>query len=129
MERTSIHPYPGQLTGALPVAVNARWTEQVLLSVALIATDVSTELAGFWLAYTLRFEASIDWLYQPGVAPLGFYSRLVFLLAPGWLIVFRLFGLYEFKYLFSGMREYARAFNACTLGIMLVVLVVVALVW
>jgi exopolysaccharide biosynthesis polyprenyl glycosylphosphotransferase len=122
MEQTGIHPYPGQLTGALPVAVNARWTEQVLLSVALIATDVSMVLAGFWLAYTLRFQTGVDWLYQPGVAPLGFYSRLVLLLVPVWLIVFRIFGLYEFKYLFSGMREYARAFNACTLGIMLVVL-------
>ena len=122
MEQARIHQYPRQLTGALPIAVNARWTERVLLSVALIATDVSMVLAGFWLAYTLRFEAGVDWLYQPGVAPLGFYTRLVFLLAPAWLIVFRAFGLYEFKHLFSGMREYARVFNACTLGMMLVIL-------
>jgi exopolysaccharide biosynthesis polyprenyl glycosylphosphotransferase len=56
------------------------------------------------------------------MAPVAFYSRLVFFLAPAWLIVFRLFGLYDFKILFNGMHEYARVFNACTLGMMLIIL-------
>jgi exopolysaccharide biosynthesis polyprenyl glycosylphosphotransferase len=115
-------PWSGQLGGALPVAINARWAERLLLFIALIVLDLITVLFGFWLAYTLRFEVGITWFYQHQVAPVDFYSRLVFLLSPAWLIVFRLFGLYEFKILFSGMREYACVFNACTLGMMLIIL-------
>ena len=122
MEQTSIHRYPSQLISPLPVAVNARWTERILLGIVLVATDVLMVLAGFRLAYALRFEAGIDWLYRPEASPLSFYSLLLFLLAPTFLIVFRAFGLYDFKYLFSGMHEYARVFNACTLGTMLIIL-------
>lgn len=112
----------GQLSGALPVAINARWAERLLLAIVLTTIDLIMVVLGFWLAYTLRFEIGLSWFYQHVVAPLDFYSRLVFFLAPAWLIVFRVFGLYDFKILFSGMREYARAFNACTLGMMLVIL-------
>ena len=112
-----------QLSGPLPVAINARWAERLLLSIVLTVTDLMMVLFGFWLAYKLRFDVGIPWFYQPAQSPVYFYSRLVFFLAPGWLVVFWLFGLYDFRYLFSGMREYARIFNACTLGMMLVILV------
>jgi exopolysaccharide biosynthesis polyprenyl glycosylphosphotransferase len=79
-------------------------------------------LVGFWLAYTLRFEIGISLFYQHQVAPVGFYSSLLILLAPVWLIVFRLFRLYDFRILFSGTGEYSRVFNACTLGMMLIIL-------
>jgi exopolysaccharide biosynthesis polyprenyl glycosylphosphotransferase len=116
------HQWSGQLSGALPVAINARWAERLLLSIALTAIDLVMVLFGFWLAFTLRFEVGISWFYQHAVSPLDFYSRLVFLIAPAWLIVFHLFGLYDFKHLFSGMHEYARVFNASTLGMMLIIL-------
>ena len=123
MEDTSVNRWDGNLTGPLPVATNARWAEHILLSIALTAADLFMVLAGFRLAFALRFESSIPWLYQTEVSELGFYSSLVFLLAPIWLIVFRLFGMYDFRYLFAGMHEYSRVLNACTLGIMLVVLI------
>lgn len=122
MEQTDAHQWTGQLRDPSPVAINARWAERLLLSIALTAIDLMAVLVGFWLAYTLRFEAGITWLYEPEASPLVFYSRIVFLLAPAWLILFRLFGLYDFKYLFAGMHEYARAFNACTLGMMFIIL-------
>lgn len=122
MTQASARQWTGQLSGPLPVAINARWAERLLLSIALTVIDLTMVLCGFWLAYTLRFEVGISWFYQHAVSPLDFYSRLVFLLAPAWLIVFSLFGLYDFKHLFSGMREYARVFNACTFGMMLVII-------
>lgn len=122
MTQANAPQWAGQLSGPLPVAINARWAERLLLSIALTVVDLTMVLGGFWLAYTLRFEVGISLFYQHQVSPLDFYSRLVFLLAPAWLIVFWLFGLYDFKYLFSGMHEYARVFNACTLGMMLVIL-------
>jgi exopolysaccharide biosynthesis polyprenyl glycosylphosphotransferase len=79
-------------------------------------------LVGFELAYNLRFEAGINWLYSPAESPFGLYSSLVFVLVPIWLIVFRTFGLYDFKHLFAGMHEYSRAFNACTFGMMTIII-------
>ncbi len=122
MTQANVHPFTGHLTGPLQVAINARWAERLLLSIALVVVDLTTVVLGFRLAYLLRFELGISWFYQHPEAPLDFYSRLVLLLAPAWLLVFRLFGLYDFKNLFSGMREYAQVFNACTLGMMLIIL-------
>jgi len=115
-----IKPY--ELSSSLPVAINARWAERFLLLIGLLIVDLLMVLFGFWLAYLLRFEMSFSWFYQPITLQLYFYRQLAFLLAPIWLIVFALFGLYQFKHLFSGMREYALVFNATTLGMMLLVL-------
>jgi exopolysaccharide biosynthesis polyprenyl glycosylphosphotransferase len=124
MEMTNVEAqdWAGQLSGPLPVAINARWAERLLLLIALSATDLLMVLLGFWLAYMVRFEVGIPWFYHHAESPVYFYTRLVFILAPAWLFVFGLFGLYDFRYLFSGMREYARVLNACTVGMMLVIL-------
>ena len=44
-------PWSGQLNGALPVAINARWAERLLLYIALTVVDMTMVLVGFWLAY------------------------------------------------------------------------------
>jgi exopolysaccharide biosynthesis polyprenyl glycosylphosphotransferase len=122
MTQANAQQWAGQLSGPLPVAINARWAERLLLSIALVASDLAAVLIAFWLAYAFRFEVGISWFYQHPESQVDFYSRLVFLLAPCWLILFRIFGLYDFRHLFSGMHEYARVFNACTLGMMLIIL-------
>lgn len=119
---TQANPY--QLARSLPVAVNPRWAERLLLLVALTFIDLAMVLIGFRLAFTVRFELGLAWFYQPLDLPLEFYQGLTLLLSPFWLLVFRLFGLYDFKHLFSGMREYALVFNACTLGMMLLILLI-----
>jgi exopolysaccharide biosynthesis polyprenyl glycosylphosphotransferase len=115
------HANTYQLTGPLRVAVNARWAERLLLLTFLIIADLAMILAGFGLAYALRFKASFSWFFQHDVPPFDFYQSLVLLLIPIWLGVFAVFGLYDFKNLFSGLREYTRTFNACTLGTMLII--------
>jgi exopolysaccharide biosynthesis polyprenyl glycosylphosphotransferase len=122
MTHMEAQDWAGQLSGPLPVAINARWAERLLLFIALSASDLLMVLFGFWLAYTVRFEIGIPWFYHHVESPVYFYTRLVFILAPAWLLVFGLFGLYDFRYLFSGMHEYARVLNACTLGMMLIIL-------
>lgn len=111
-----------QLANPLPVAINARWAERLLLIIGLVCLDLVMVMLGFWLAYAIRFEVGISWFYQPEVAPTDFYQNLVFFIAPAWIIVFRLFGLYDFKNLFGGTREYAKAFNASTFAMMLMIL-------
>jgi exopolysaccharide biosynthesis polyprenyl glycosylphosphotransferase len=121
IEQSTFEQLDGHLVSPLPVAVNAKWAERWLLTAALIVGDLAAVLGGFWVAYFLRFEAGFDWLYRHEVAQSGFYSSLVLMLAPLWLFVFWLSGLYDFKNLFTGMQEYARAFNACLLGMMLII--------
>jgi hypothetical protein len=90
---------PYNLTDPLPVVVNARWAERVLLLSALTIVDLAMVLLGFWLAYLVRFETNLSLFYLHEVSQLDFYQHLVFLFAPVWLIIFRIFGLYEFKHL------------------------------
>lgn len=101
---------------------NLRYTVRAGLMTALIALDFAMIAIGFRLAYALRFEVNLPWFFQHEVAPLGFYQHLVFWLIPLWLGIFSLFGLYDFKNLFSGMSEYTQVFNACTLGAMTVII-------
>ncbi|MCK6628696.1 MAG: sugar transferase [Anaerolineae bacterium] len=111
-----------QLASPLPVAINARWAERLLLIIVLTCLDLVMVSLGFSLAYVIRFEIGFSWFYQHEVAPGEFYKSLVFLFAPAWIIIFRLFGLYDFKNLFAGTREYAKAFNASTFAMMLMIL-------
>jgi FlaA1/EpsC-like NDP-sugar epimerase len=110
-----------QFASPLQVAVNARWAERILLLSLLVGIDLLMVLLGFWVAYTLRFESGIGWFYQHQVAPESYYQWVVFLLAPVWIVTFVIFGLYNFRNLFSGMEEYTRAFNASTLAIMTII--------
>ncbi len=117
----TVQAKPYQLTGVSPVAINARWTERLLLLFVLTITDIFMVLIGFWLAYIVRFEMGLSIFYQHQVSQLDFYRFLVFLFTPMWVLVFSMFGLYNVKNLFSGMHEYARVFNATTLGMMLII--------
>jgi exopolysaccharide biosynthesis polyprenyl glycosylphosphotransferase len=116
-----IEPTQTRASLSLPISARSRSTAEISLIVALVAVDIGAILVGFWLAYTLRFAAGIGWLYMHEVAPSGLYGSLVLLVAPLWLGVFWLSGLYDFKKLFAGMQEYARVFNACLLGMMLII--------
>lgn len=75
---------------------------------------------GFLLAYTLRFFT--DWAIFNTVEPrIDFYGALIGLLVPSWLLLFALYGLYNPGLLFGGTNEYARIFNASTIGLLLVI--------
>jgi exopolysaccharide biosynthesis polyprenyl glycosylphosphotransferase len=95
--------------------------QRSMLTTGLIIFDLIAILLGFWVAYLLRFETGITWFHQHDIPQHDFYQQFVFFLAPVFIIVFAMFGLYDFKNLFSGTREYAMVFNASTLGIMLVI--------
>lgn len=111
-----------QLSLPLGVAINAGWIRRASLTVALAGTDLLMVLFGFLLAYFIRFEAEISWFYHHEGSMLQFYQQLVFFFTPLWIVIFWIFGLYQFKNIFSGMREYAHAFNACTFGVMMIII-------
>jgi len=85
----------------------------------LLVTDAVVVGLGLAFAYILRFESHFSLFYDPGVPVQGFYSQLIFALVPVWLLIFAAFQLYNSQLLFGGLDEYARLFNACSAGTML----------
>ncbi len=71
-----------------------------------------------WGAYSLRFRVLP--YYNP-VFP-EFYLRLALLAIPTWLVIFALYRLYYPENLFGGLQEYASAVNACTVGLVGIIL-------
>lgn len=104
--------------------------------ITLIALgDALAVTLGFNLAYALRFLANWS-LFQEGSREPAFYLTLIAVLVPCWVGIFGLYGLYKPRNLFNGTAEYAKIFNACTLGMLLVIVltfilpdVVVARAW
>ena len=111
-----------QIARPLGISISLQLVRRILLIVSLIFVDLIMIFLGFQLAYLIRFETGLPWFFYHEVAPINFYRNLIFIFAPLWIVVFWIFGLYQFKNLFSGMREYAHAFNACTLGVVLIII-------
>jgi exopolysaccharide biosynthesis polyprenyl glycosylphosphotransferase len=98
----------------------SRQAQRRALRLVLLTSDGLMLLLAFSLAHWLRFDLQLA--LSPEAAPSPeFYARLVAVVVPLWLCLFGLFRLYDFHCLLDGTAEYARAFNACTSGTMLVV--------
>jgi len=77
-----------------------------LLDMACIALS----MAG---AYHLRFQL----LEYNATYSEVFYTRLAWIAIPMWLLIFAFHRLYNQDYLFGGIQEYANVANACTAGL------------
>lgn len=87
--------------------------------VALAVGDAICVTAGFGLAYALRFLTGWEIFAGADFDPAR-YVALTQILMPCWVGLFALYGLYSPRNLFGGTQEYARLFNACTIGLLLV---------
>ncbi len=88
---------------------------------ALVVVDMLALTAAFVLAYWLRFYVEIT--VAPGITPPpNVYVPLVSVLIPMWLLLFAVFGLYTPNSLLGGLGEYGRILNACTWGMMIVII-------
>ena len=94
----------------------------VVVTVGLILVDAAAISSGFALAYVIRFAVGIPFLE---VLPerLTFYSQVAFWAVPVWLTIFGLFRLYDQRHLFSGFQEYIQVINACTIGVIAVIVI------
>lgn len=90
----------------------------------LVITDMVMVGLAFWAAFNLRFAEVTAPLFDVGASDSSFYQYYVFLLIPLWLLLFRVFRLYDPSQLFSGHLEYTGVFNACTIGTMLTIVIV-----
>ena len=64
-------------------------------------------------AYQLRFQL----MQYYGPLSEAFYNRLAWIALPMWVVIFALYRLYDPDRLFGGMREYTTVINACTTGL------------
>jgi exopolysaccharide biosynthesis polyprenyl glycosylphosphotransferase len=92
-----------------------------LLTTGLLLADLGAFVLAFAMAYLLRFKTGLPGLETPP-HQIVFYLTLSLLESPAWLVIFGLTRLYDYRSLFSGVQEYIRIINACTLGIVVVIL-------
>jgi exopolysaccharide biosynthesis polyprenyl glycosylphosphotransferase len=111
-------PVPATLpdkTGRIPASSGRR-----IVIGTLVSLDLLMLAAAFFLAYVVRFQWK--WALAPEVPPAPeFYTTVGLTLIPLWLGLFSMYGLYKWEHLLGGITEYSRAFNAITVGMMMVV--------
>ena len=89
--------------------------------VALLLADALALASAFRLAYSLRFGFKFS--VAPDVVPLiGFYAQISLVMGLGCILLFTLARLYYWNSLVGGSSEYSRAFNACSVAFLLVIL-------
>lgn len=116
-ERTRETTFAGaQKENVLSHRAEERW-----LSLALILCDSISVTAGFALAYLIRFHSGLPIFQVTELTGFEVYGRLILVLLPVWLMLFAIFQLYTPQQLLGGTQEYARVFNASTLGTMIVI--------
>lgn len=86
---------------------------------ALLFSDGLMLVFALLLAYWVRFELEIA-LATDIVPETRLYMGLMVMLVPLWLALFGVTRLYDFRYLLGGTEEYARVFNACSIGVLVV---------
>lgn len=99
-------------------------TKMRMVRLSLVALDFLALGAAFLTAYYFRFVGITAGVFAPdGVDDVLYYTAFVVAMLPLWLLLFRLFKLYDPAVLFAGHQEYQYVFNACTAGIMLVIVI------
>lgn len=88
----------------------------------LLLSDATMLAVAFALAHWLRFYAGVGLRLEVGVQPEK-YILISIIVIPLWLGLFALFRLYNFDNLLGGTTEYTLAVNACTSGMMAVIVV------
>lgn len=91
------------------------------LRLVLVAVDALVIAVAFGLAYLIRFNTHLLMFFAVEEPPYAFYTSLVFLLIPVWLMVFGVHRLYDFNQLLGGMDEYVRVVQATSMGMMIVI--------
>ncbi len=82
-------------------------------ALALLFPDALWVIVSLSLAYHVRFNMLT---YSAPFSP-AFYTGLILIIVPMWLVLFAFYGLYDPDRLFGGLREYTAVVNACTTGL------------
>lgn len=91
------------------------------LRLVLLASDGAMLILSLVIASVLRFGLEIT-LHPEIDMNHQLYAGVMVALLPVWLACFALSRVYDFRFLLGGTEEYARVFNACSVGILLIVI-------
>lgn len=91
------------------------------LRLVLLTSDGAMLILALLMASVLRFGLEIT-LHPEIDMNQQLYAGVMVALVPVWLASFALFRVYDFRFLLGGTEEYARVFNACSVGILFLVI-------
>ncbi len=92
-----------------------------VFAVCLAGVDIVALGTAFVAAYWLRYYAGLT--LKPEAIPVPRdYVELVMLTIPAWLLLFAVMRLYDRHVLLGGTEEYMLVFNACTTGIVFILM-------
>ncbi len=94
----------------------------VVFVVSLVVLDFLAVGLAFRLAYFIRFEAGIGIFKLDVVPSMEYYTNIVYILIPGWLVLHAFMGLYNPQNLLGGTKEYSKIFSAASIGMLLVII-------
>lgn len=94
---------------------------KALIAILLISDFLVVGLA-FRVAYYIRFQANIPLFRLEVIPSVNYYMSLVYILIPGWLVIYWLAGLYNRQNLLGGPKEYSQIFYASSTGMLLVII-------
>ena len=110
---------PAHRTSQALLSSSAQW--RVFIATLTVSDILMTAIA-LRLAYAVRFELSLP-VFRLEVSPsFPQYQAVALILIPLWTLIFALNGLYDRRHLLGGTQEYARAFRATSVGMLLVVI-------
>jgi exopolysaccharide biosynthesis polyprenyl glycosylphosphotransferase len=92
----------------------------VMLGVAF--ADSLALIAAFAGAYVIRFWSGWE-IFRSGAERPEFYVWIVLWALPIWLTIFVIYRLYDRRELFVGFREYQQVGNACTIAVLMIIVV------
>ncbi len=73
------------------------------------------------VAFWIRFESWLTIFNQDAFASPDYYQNIAFFILPFWVLIYFLYGLYNKRYLFGGIKEYDRLFYANTIAVLAIV--------
>jgi exopolysaccharide biosynthesis polyprenyl glycosylphosphotransferase len=96
------------------------WEWKALLF-SLIVSDLLMVGLAFRVAYWIRFETGLP-IFAEVISSKAYYERVVLILAPVWLLIFVVVGLYQRDVLLGGTEEYSRVFRGTSVGLLFIVM-------
>jgi exopolysaccharide biosynthesis polyprenyl glycosylphosphotransferase len=88
---------------------------------ALILNDAFILILSLQVSYVIRFLLNLP-IFNLAITPLPtYYTHLIFILVPIWLIIFAGVGLYQKPNLLGGTTEYALVFKGTSIGLFLII--------
>jgi exopolysaccharide biosynthesis polyprenyl glycosylphosphotransferase len=113
-----------ELSGRAPYSDSIRLSAQRrhLLAAGLVAGDAIALVAAFAAAYVVRFKTDVP-LLEDVPHTVAAYSWVVFWSVPIWLALMAANRLYDRRYILAGMEEYTRIANACTAGVVAIIVI------